>query len=136
MAQYNSLPDWQKPTHKHLLFSKKQYRKISVVAIIVIPIALYFIYNNTKSFTDEIDQENAKIEELDLKLSTQYEVINALIIQDKIDSALSMIPALVHFSDECREYIEDNECKYTYTDYWKSKREELTKKIEEKKPAN
>jgi hypothetical protein len=128
LGQYERLADWQKPLNQHLLKSNKEVKAFKKLNIILIPIAVIglgvFLFNIFKS--------NSEVEDLDAKLSKQYEVINGLILQNKLDSALTLVPSLVHPSHDCREYSEPNDCKYSYADYWEMKRSELTKKIDDK----
>jgi hypothetical protein len=128
LEQYEKLPDWQKPMNQHLLKSNKEVKALKVSSIIIIPIVviglvILLLY---------IFKSNTEVKDLDAKLSKQYEVINGLILQNKLDSALSLVPGLVHPSFDCREYNKPNDCKNTFSDYWGLKRAELTEKIEEK----
>lgn len=126
--QYEKLADWKKPLNQHLLKSNKEFNQLKLANAIITPILiigigvlLYYIFKG-----------KAETKDLDADLSKKYEIINALILQNKLDSALTLVPGLVHPSDDCREYNKPNDCKYSYTDYWKMMRSELTAKIEDR----
>lgn len=126
LEQYEKLADWQKPLNQHLLKSNKDVKSLKAANLIITPIViiglgvlLYSIFTGKEETND-----------LHAELSKKYEIINALILQNDLDSALALVPDLVHPSEDCREYNKPNDCKYSYTDYWKMMRSELTTKIE------
>ena len=107
----------------------EQSRLYVAIAITIIAAALIF-YVIPVSIMDSISANEAQ--KVSVELEKKYEMINKYIIDDELEKAQNELVNLVHPSTEATEIYPKGFSlqPYSYNEYWKMKREELSKKIE------
>lgn len=103
--------------------NKGQYPVLAGFISIVIFGIIFGFYLVPMIFSSIEESRNAK--SLSTELDKKYEIIQNLILDNNIERAKVLLVDLVHDSDDCKEYNRPNDCKYSYQEYWRIKREEL-----------
>jgi hypothetical protein len=105
-------------------------RLYSTIAITLLAgIVLFYVV--PVSIMDSISAKEAQ--KISVELEKKYELINKYILDEEIEKAQEELINLVHPSNEKSEIYPKGIFvlePYTYNEYWKTKREELSKKIE------
>ncbi len=118
--------------------TKKDSRKMTPItwflkAVVITALSIWIFEGNSEN---ELKQRDAQ--EFSIELEKKYVNIERLIFSGKKDSAILLLPEILHTSEEISPFkpegvFSDN---YTFSEYWQMKRDELKNKIESMNPKN
>jgi hypothetical protein len=114
------------------LTTKRSEKEMSpalwVVVILFVSVVGFLAIRH--NFSKDIQEEEAQ--EFSAELEKKYAIIENYILKGQIDSALVILPEIVHPSKEKSPYKSDGVFSdyYSYNEYWQIKRESLKSKIE------
>jgi hypothetical protein len=110
---------------------KGEHSRLYGTIAITLLTCLVLFYVVPVSIMDSISAKEAQ--KISVELEKKYELINKYILDEEIEKAQEELLDLVHPSNEKTEIYPKGILvlePYTYNEYWKMKREELSKKIE------
>ena len=118
--------------------NKGEHSRLYGTIAITVLVCIVLFYVVPVSIMASISAEEAQ--KVSVELEKKYELINKYILDDELEKAQNELVNLVHPSTQATEIYPKGFSlqPYSYNEYWKMKREELSKKIEyarNKKPV-